>query len=187
MIMPLPNDDTPLRPTGVLVRCPRCGEFHPVTTAGCSCCTVDVDAFDVPITQQIERLPTAIPLLASPQDSLDPARHILLQFLPSAVCITVLLTGPVVLGRRAGPNQALPYDLIDLAQLDADKRGVSRQHCQLERRGDYLFVTDLNSTNGTYLNGTRLVAYAPHRLADGDRLILGMLHCMVVFVTSPTA
>jgi hypothetical protein len=185
--MSLPNDDTPLRSTGVLVRCPRCGELHPWTTTGCSRCTIQVDAFNVPITQRIERLPTAIPLLASPQDSLDPARHILLQFLPSALCIPVPLAGPVILGRRTGPDQALPYDLIDLAHLDADTRGISRQHCQLERQGDYLFVTDLNSTNGTYLNGTRLAAYAPHRLADGDRLILSTLHCMVVFVTAPTA
>jgi hypothetical protein len=144
-----------------------------------------MDASSAPITQQIDRLPTAIQLLASPQDTLDPACQILLQFLPSAVCIPVSLDEPVILGRRGSPDQTRPYGLLDLSDLGADKRGVSRQHCQLERQGAHLFVTDLDSTNGTYLNGARLVAYTPYRLADGDRLILSTLHCTVVYAASP--
>jgi pSer/pThr/pTyr-binding forkhead associated (FHA) protein len=144
-----------------------------------------MDALSGPITQRIDRLPTMIPLLASPQDSLDSTRHILLQFLPSALVIPVSLSAPVVLGRHASSNQTRPNDLLDLSHLDANRRGVSRQHCQLERQSGSLFITDLNSTNGTYLNGTRLTAYKPYRLADGDRLILSTLHCTVVFVTTP--
>jgi hypothetical protein len=146
-----------------------------------------MDPSSIPITQQIGRLPTVIWLFANSQDTLDPTCEILLQFLPSGLCIPVPLNGPVILGRRTAPDQPLPHDLIDLSHLGGDKRGVSRQHCQLERQGARLFVTDLNSTNGTYLNGARLVAYAPHRLADGDRLILSTLHCTVTFVTSPSA
>jgi hypothetical protein len=169
------------------VRCPRCGMLHPVNTSGCSHCTREMDALSAPITQRIDRLPTTIPLPASPQDSLDSTRNILLQFLPSALCIPVALSNAVILGRRAASGQMLPYDLIDLSHLDAGRRGVSRQHCQLERQGASLFITDLNSTNGTYLNGTRLTAYTPYRLADGDRLILSTLHCTVVFVSTPSA
>jgi hypothetical protein len=146
-----------------------------------------VDVSSVPITQQIDRLPTAIRMLASPQDTLDSDRQILLQFLPSALCIPVTLDEPVVLGRRGAPGQTRPYGLLDLSHLGAEKRGVSRQHCQLERQGAHLFIADLNSTNGTYLNGTRLTAYMPYRLADGDRLILSTLHCTVVFITAPVA
>ena len=145
---------------------------------------MEIDASSAPITQQIDRLPTAIQLLASPQDTLDPACQVLLQFLPSAECIPVPLDGPVILGRRASPDQTRPYGVLDLSDLGAGKRGVSRQHCQLERQDSHLFIIDLDSTNGTYLNGVRLVAYTPYRLADGDRLILSTLHCMVVFASS---
>src|SRR5690554_1038866 len=31
--------------------------------------------------------------------------------------------------------------------------GVSRKHARIERRGDAVFVRDLNSANGTYVNG----------------------------------
>ena len=186
MLMSLP-DDTPLQPTTVLVRCSKCGELYAHTTAGCSHCTVEVDASSVPITQQIDRHPTAIRMLASPQDTLDSVCQVMLQFLPSALCIPVTLDEPVVLGRLASPGQTRPYDLIDLSHLGAEKRGVSRQHCQLARQSAHLYVTDLNSTNGTYLNGTRLTAYTPYRLADGDRLILSTLHCTVAFVTAPVA
>jgi hypothetical protein len=181
------SDDTPLQPTTVLVRCSKCGELYAHTTAGCFHCTVEVDVSSVPITQQIDRLPTAIRMLASPQDTLDSDCQILLQFLPSALCIPVTLDEPVVLGRLASLSQTRPYDLLDLSHLGAEKRGVSRQHCQLERQGAHLYITDLNSTNGTYLNGTRLTAYTPYRLADGDRLILSTLHCTVVFVTASVA
>jgi hypothetical protein len=181
------SDDTPLQPTTVLVRCPKCGELYAHTTAGGSHCTVELDASSTPITQQIDRLPTAIRLLASPQDKFDPACKVMLQFLPSGLCIPVTLDNPVVLGRLASPGQTRPYDLLDLSHLGAEKRGVSRQHCQLERQGAHLYVTDLNSTNGTYLNGTRLTAYTPYRLADGDRLILSTLHCTVAFIAAPVA
>jgi two-component system cell cycle response regulator len=52
--------------------------------------------------------------------------------------------------------------------------GVSRRHASIvaDSQGG-VWLTDLGSTNGTFLNGTRVTAYAPHRLHDGDRLQLG--------------
>ena len=48
---------------------------------------------------------------------------------------------------------------------------VSSSHLQIERMGDSLFVTDLNSTNGTKLNGNPLREKAP--LNSGDALEIG--------------
>ncbi|MGE0326891.1 MAG: FHA domain-containing protein [Polyangiaceae bacterium] len=44
---------------------------------------------------------------------------------------------------------------VDLAFDDED---ASRRHCELIRRGDKVFVRDLNSKNGTFLDGQQLVA-----------------------------
>ena len=44
---------------------------------------------------------------------------------------------------------------------------VSSQHCQLECHGGYWFVRDLNSRNGTRVNGVRV---SDKRLDPGDEL-----------------
>lgn len=55
-------------------------------------------------------------------------------------------------------------------QLDSDlflnSRHGSQQHAELYERDGALWVRDLDSTNGTSVNGRRLTA--PRRLADGD-------------------
>ncbi|HLN17479.1 MAG TPA: ABC transporter transmembrane domain-containing protein [Acidimicrobiales bacterium] len=53
--------------------------------------------------------------------------------------------------------------------LDDDQ--VSRRHLQFDVDGDALVVTDLGSTNGTSVNGSRISA--PTTLHDGDRVELG--------------
>jgi pSer/pThr/pTyr-binding forkhead associated (FHA) protein len=62
---------------------------------------------------------------------------------------------------RAGAN-----DLV----LDADEF-ASTQHARVEPRPDGVWVQDLGSTNGTYVNGTKLTR--PRRLAPGDVLRVG--------------
>ncbi|MGD2064685.1 MAG: sigma 54-interacting transcriptional regulator [Nitrospirota bacterium] len=47
---------------------------------------------------------------------------------------------------------------------------VSRHHCRVEYRDDLLFVTDLGSTNGTYVNGVQVLEAL---LTPGVRLRLG--------------
>jgi pSer/pThr/pTyr-binding forkhead associated (FHA) protein len=88
---------------------------------------------------------------------------------------------PAILGRHAFAATLTPGLLVDLAHLGAEKHGVSRLHCQLRRQGAHLILTDLGSTNGTYLNGERISPHMPHRLSEGDRLVLGTLHLAVFF------
>ncbi|HLY67084.1 MAG TPA: GGDEF domain-containing protein, partial [Chloroflexota bacterium] len=49
---------------------------------------------------------------------------------------------------------------------------VSRNHARLERRGAYMLVSDLNSTNGTFVNNERTRPYNA-RLNRGDQLRIG--------------
>jgi predicted component of type VI protein secretion system len=50
---------------------------------------------------------------------------------------------------------------------------VSRRHCALEVRSDQVLVSDLTSTNGTFVNGRRLCAES--ELHPGDCLEIGSL------------
>lgn len=56
------------------------------------------------------------------------------------------------------------------ADIRIDDEAVSWNHLEIERRGDVLIATDLDSRNGTTLNGEPLDR--PRRLRDGDTLIV---------------
>jgi FHA domain len=69
-------------------------------------------------------------------------------------------SAPVTIG-RGGQN-----DLV----LDGDEFASAR-HARIEARTDGVWVEDLDSTNGTYVNGARVAG--AHRLAAGDILRVG--------------
>jgi pSer/pThr/pTyr-binding forkhead associated (FHA) protein len=56
------------------------------------------------------------------------------------------------------------------AEIFLDDVTVSRNHALLVRRRDGLFVDDLGSLNGTYVNQRRIES---HHLQDGDELQVG--------------
>lgn len=50
---------------------------------------------------------------------------------------------------------------------------ISRHHCALRTEGETVFVEDLGSQNGTFLNGERIVG--ERELKDGDTLMVAFL------------
>lgn len=62
------------------------------------------------------------------------------------------------------------------AEFIVDAALVSRLHCQLSATADSLQVKDLDSTNGTFVNGKRIQTAELH---DGDRLGVGRVELMV--------
>ena len=51
-----------------------------------------------------------------------------------------------------------------------NRAGVSRYHMKIDREGDRYTVADLSSTNGTFVNGTRLQPYKPQVVRRGDEV-----------------
>ena len=70
----------------------------------------------------------------------------------------------VVSGRRRGWNSILSKPLTTIGRLHAgadiqiDDPEVSRIHCALAVRREVILLQDLGSTNGTYVNGSRVLA-----------------------------
>lgn len=79
---------------------------------------------------------------------------------------------------RPDPNETI-FTGLDLTPYNADQLGVSRKHAMIRNEDGYQTITDLNSGNGTYLNGFRLESGVPHNLANGDQLILGHLQMTI--------
>jgi hypothetical protein len=80
--------------------------------------------------------------------------------------------GQVVLGRSASTVSEL---CLDLSSYGARSLGVSRRHAIIRFSGDACILEDLDSSNGTWLNGSQLVAYRPYPLQNGDVIRLGQL------------
>ena len=51
---------------------------------------------------------------------------------------------------------------------------VSRSHFRLEKINNQIQVIDLNSSNGTYINGTKIVANIPYNVDKGDLIMFSM-------------
>jgi len=94
----------------------------------------------------------------------------------------VEVKGLSVVGRTE-PDGDTKADL-DLTPFNAGSFGVSRQHIILFPTDEGPCVIDLNSTNGTWINGLYLEPGRKYRLRSGDRIELGSLK-MLVRVVSP--
>ena len=62
------------------------------------------------------------------------------------------------------------------AQFIVDAALVSRVHCRLSAGATELQVDDLDSTDGTFVNGTRVTC---SKLKEGDRLGVGQVELVV--------
>lgn len=87
--------------------------------------------------------------------------------------------GPVLVirsgGGRVGESFTLDRDRMTIGRrpdsdVFLDDVTVSRDHALLVRRGDELFLDDLGSLNGSYVNRHRIES---HKLDDGDELQIG--------------
>ncbi len=99
-------------------------------------------------------------------------------YLENTAPVTVIGDEETILGRRASGTGGF---LVDLFPFGAIQMGVSRRHAVIHREEDGYYITDLNSTNGTRINGKRLLSGTPCRLSSGDVIRLGRLNLLVLY------
>ena len=73
---------------------------------------------------------------------------------------TFAIAGEITIGRAPNCTIMIPDDSY-----------VSQLHARIFRSGDAVFVEDLGSTNGSYVNGGRIAA--AHQIGKGDRIQIG--------------
>jgi len=81
----------------------------------------------------------------------------------------------VIQGPQPGETFTLDKEVMNVGRdpgndIVINHPQISRQHARLMRQGGLMVLEDLNSRNGTFVNGIRLVT--PHTLANGD--VIGM-------------
>jgi hypothetical protein len=77
---------------------------------------------------------------------------------------TLEVCGCLLIGRESPTPPALA------ARLEREYSNVSRRHAELSVSEGALWIVDLGSSNGTYVNETRLAPHQPVRLANGAKV-----------------
>lgn len=72
---------------------------------------------------------------------------------------------------------------FDLTNLGGYLLGLSRRHAKIRRTALGYEITDLSSTNGTWLNDQRLIPHKPYPLTSGSQLRLGRMRFVILFRT----
>ncbi len=162
-----------------LSHCPQCNRITSPGDNYCASCGYPLvpPTAQLPKTGPLNREPAAFLSKNGRTDHFTERDSAVLQFLPSGVCVSLPIRQPTLLGR----GQATDGTLYDLTPFNALPHGVSRHHCLLRRDNERLLITDLDTLNGTHVNGLRLAPRRDYVLQHGDRLILGSLHIIVSF------
>ncbi len=91
--------------------------------------------------------------------------------------VTMTTLDKIHIGRGDAERAVVPE--LDLAPDGAAEAGVSRLHAVILSTAQGLAIMDLESVNGTRVNGYRIPANLPFALNDSDTLILGDLKLSV--------
>jgi hypothetical protein len=105
--------------------------------------------------------------------------EIIIHVRDAAEPIVIAPVGEFLIGRRDASSGVNPD--LDLTPHGALEKGVSRTHAALRRGEEVLSIVDLDSSNGTFLNGQRLAAFQPRLLRDGDEIRLARLTMHIYF------
>ena len=166
-----------------MVKCPVCQREHPENTPFCKECGAyllggngnETDLLLVSGVTWMNREETS----GAPGVDVTSPLSLKLTIPDSGRDVEVPLTEEVTIGRLDAASASFPD--VDLTRDDALDKGVSRHHAKITRRGREVFIEDLGSMNGTFLNYRRLTPYLPQVLRDGDELLMGRLMLRVSF------
>jgi pSer/pThr/pTyr-binding forkhead associated (FHA) protein len=153
-----------------MIKCPFCGNEYPENTLFCEEC----GSYLAPSTEY-----ATDPLAGQTAGEIDQGRSDRIRYRTLVLAIEnggrfeLPLSKEVVLGRLDASRAVFPD--VDLTGEEGLEKGISRRHARITRRENEVFIEDLNSLNGTFLNANRLVAELPYPVKDGDQIQLGKL------------
>ena len=113
-----------------------------------------------------------------------PSNGIVLINLESGQPVAMQQEKAFILG-RASDEIKTAEPLVDLTEIGALDYGISRVHALIRQTGEGYQITDLGSTNGTWIENQRLKPHTPTLLQSGDRIRLGRLHILVFYLGTP--
>lgn len=167
-----------------MILCPNCHHQEISGALYCSECGARLVSTDVRTTQSISRYsdvaaetetpPPPEPIV--PSDGVDAV--VSLRLVDSGQIIHLAGRNEFTLGRVTEGQPILPD--VDLSAYEAYAQGVSRLHAALKIINNRVVITDLGSSNGTRVNGQKILPNFDYPLNHGDVVALGKLRIQVL-------
>jgi hypothetical protein len=165
-----------------MIKCPVCQAEHPENTLFCDECGSYLQGGDQKETDPLAAAEVTWmereEIIEAPEGITSPL-GLKLTIPDSGRDVEMPLTKEVNVGRLDPASASFPD--VDLTSDGGLEKGVSRRHAKITRRGSEVFIEDLGSINGTFLNRKKLTPYLPQTLNNGDELQLGKLILRVSF------
>ncbi|MCK6627252.1 MAG: FHA domain-containing protein [Anaerolineae bacterium] len=168
-----------------MIKCHLCQTTHVANTIFCDECGTyllgeenrETDPLDAGTINWVGG--TAYPYVGSPLVQNGRTLLLCLKIGDNKREVEIPLNKFISLGRMDPTANIFPE--IDLTHDGDLAKSVSRRHLSIYWQNGTIFIEDLGSINGTFVNGCRLAPYLPERLNDGDLLQLGRLLIEVKF------
>jgi hypothetical protein len=159
------------------VSCPHCGTPNPAANFTCSSCGQLLHVRPAPPTRRLDKNngnPSN-----SATDYFNQNSTLLIAVQGVKGVLEAFPREKMMIGRGFSPVQGQPF--LDLAPYYGETLGVSRYHVEIRFLNNTLVITDLDSDNGTYINGIRLYPYEIRVLHHNDEVRLGKLIMKLAF------
>ncbi len=167
-----------------MIECPTCKHQEFVGTLYCSeCGTRLVMGAAVPVVDVLRGNPdpaegTVTKPGAQEGPELESGAILGLCVVSTGAVLSLIGRENYTLGRLV-PTQAVIPD-VDLGPFRAHEHGVSRMHAEIRLDRDGVHIIDLESANGTHVNGRRLEPQVITPIRHGDIIQLGSLSLQVI-------
>jgi len=166
-----------------MIICPNCLSKEADGSIYCSECGAKLNIASTVTTQKIETTERngklhgdTTPFQPPPPEKLDAWAS--LHMMETGQIIPLSDRMEFTLGRVVDGQPVMPD--VDLTQYNAYANGVSRLHAVLKRGPKGALLTDLSSSNGTYVNGNRIPPHVEQSIKHGDLIYLGKLKFQVL-------
>lgn len=171
-----------------MINCPNCHHDELSGAYFCSECGTQLTQLDFLQTRFISKsannlinssvLPSASVIKKTVVSHKDPS--ISLHLVDSGKVIHLSDRKDFSLGRAVEGQSILPD--IDLTQYDGFSKGVSRMHSSLRIVNGEVYVSDLGSSNGTRINGQKIMPHIEYSINHGDIITLGKMKIQVLLI-----
>jgi pSer/pThr/pTyr-binding forkhead associated (FHA) protein len=169
-----------------MILCPNCHHQEISGALFCNECGAQLVTTDRIATQSIRRQPSDFlssleksgqaPSQTSPASTVDAV--VSLYLVDSGQILHLAGRNEFTLGRVAEGQPILPD--VDLSPYEAYAQGVSRLHSCLKIINQRVVITDLGSSNGTRVNGQKIMPHIDYPLNHGDVVALGKLKVQIL-------
>ena len=169
-----------------MILCPNCHHQEVAGALFCSECGAQLILSDRLATQSILRNTSEI-LVPSLENTASSVALPLVGAPDAVVSLSLVDSGQIIhlagrteftLGRVADNQPILPD--VDFSLFEAYSQGVSRLHASLKIINLRVVITDLGSSNGTRVNGQKIMPHIDYLLNHGDVIALGKFKIQVL-------